>query len=47
LTRFVANKIFSFAWSPDGKWLSIASGANRSDVVVFSGASEARPARSY
>ena len=29
---------FSFAWSPDGKWLSLASGASRSDVVLISGA---------
>src|SRR6478752_2582523 len=25
-----------FAWSPDGRWLSLASGVNRSDVVVLS-----------
>ena len=36
ITRFSAGKIFSFAWSPDGRWLSLASGVNRSDVVVIS-----------
>ena len=35
ITRFSAGKIFSFAWSPDGRWLSLASGANRSDVVLM------------
>jgi len=25
-----------FAWSPDGRWLSLASGVNRSGVVVLS-----------
>jgi len=36
VTRLSAFKIFSFAWSPDGRWLSLASGVNRSDVVVMS-----------
>jgi Tol biopolymer transport system component len=36
VTRLSANQIFSFAWSPDGRWLSFASGFNRSDVVVLS-----------
>jgi Tol biopolymer transport system component len=36
VTNFKALKIFSFAWSPDGKWLSLASGSNRSDVVLIS-----------
>jgi Tol biopolymer transport system component len=36
ITRFSAGKIFSFAWSPDGRWLSLGSGANRSDVVLMS-----------
>ena len=36
ITRLSAGKIFSFAWSPDGRWLSLGSGVNRSDVVVMS-----------
>jgi len=36
LTRYRSGKIFSFAWSPDGRWLSLGSGANRSDVVLMS-----------
>ena len=36
ITYFSTGKIFSFAWSPDGRWLSLASGVNRSDVVVMS-----------
>ena len=36
ITHFSTGKIFSFAWSPDGKWLSLASGLNRSDVVLIS-----------
>ena len=36
ITQFSVGKIFSFAWSPDAKWLSIASGVNRSDVVTIS-----------
>jgi hypothetical protein len=36
VTHFSAGKIFSFAWSPDGKWLSFAGDANRSDVVMLS-----------
>ena len=36
ITHFSAGKIFSFAWSPDGRWLSLGSGANRSDVVLMS-----------
>jgi len=27
--------IFSIAWSRDGQWLSLASGINRSDVVLM------------
>ena len=37
ITHFSAGKIFTFAWSPDGRWLSLASGINRSDVVLMSG----------
>jgi eukaryotic-like serine/threonine-protein kinase len=36
ITQFRTGKIFSFAWSPDGRWLSFASGVNRSDVVLMS-----------
>jgi Tol biopolymer transport system component len=36
ITHFSAQRIFSFAWSPDGNWLSLALGAQRSDVVVMS-----------
>ncbi len=36
ITNFSVGKIFSFAWSPDGRWLSLGSGANRSDVVLMS-----------
>jgi hypothetical protein len=36
ITNFSAGKIFSFAWSRDGRWLSLGSGANRSDVVLMS-----------
>ncbi len=36
ITRFSTGKIFSFAWSPDGRWLSLGSGAYRSDVVLMS-----------
>ena len=36
ITHFSTGRIFSFAWSPDGRWLSLASGVNRSDVVLMS-----------
>ena len=36
ITHFTTGKIFSFAWSPDGRWLSLGSGSNRSDVVLIS-----------
>lgn len=35
ITRYSVGRIFSFAWSPDGKWLSLGSGVSRSDVVVM------------
>jgi len=35
MTNFNMGQIFSFAWSPDGRWLSLATGANRSDVVLM------------
>ena len=33
---FSAGRIFSFAWSPAGRWLSFGRGASRSDVVLMS-----------
>lgn len=36
ITNFNMGQIFSFAWSPDGRWLSLGTGANRSDVVLMS-----------
>ena len=36
ITYFSSGKLFGFAWSPDGNWLSLAAGANRSDVVLIS-----------
>lgn len=36
ITRFSAGRIFTFAWSPDGRWLSFGSGSYRGDVVVMS-----------
>ena len=36
VTQYNAWKIFSFAWSPDGQWLSLGRGINRSDVVLIS-----------
>jgi hypothetical protein len=35
VTHVNAGKTFSFAWSRDGKWLSLGSGMNRSDVVLI------------
>jgi len=35
ITHFKAGKIFSLAWSRDGRWLSFAGGSNRSDVVLM------------
>jgi Tol biopolymer transport system component len=35
LTHFVSGRIFSVAWSRDGRWLSLGSGVNRSDVVMI------------
>ncbi|PYS57787.1 MAG: hypothetical protein DMF74_25150, partial [Acidobacteria bacterium] len=36
LTHWNPNPIFSFGWSPDGKWLAYASGTLTSDVVLIS-----------
>ena len=36
ITDFREGQIFSFAWSPNGRWLSLGKGINRSDVVLMS-----------
>ena len=36
ITRYSEGRILSFAWAPDGQWLSLARGALRSDVVLMS-----------
>ena len=36
ITNYRTSEIFSFAWSPDGRSLSLGSGVNRSDVVLMS-----------
>jgi Tol biopolymer transport system component len=36
VTQFSVQRIFSFAWSPDGRWLSLGMGVFRSDVVLMS-----------
>jgi eukaryotic-like serine/threonine-protein kinase len=36
ITHYSASQIFSFAWSPNAEWLSLASGTSRSDVVLIS-----------
>jgi Tol biopolymer transport system component len=36
ITHFATGRIFSFAWSPDGRWLSLASGSARKDAVLLS-----------
>jgi Tol biopolymer transport system component len=36
ITNLSLGRIFSFAWSPDGRWLSIGAGAQRADVVLMS-----------
>ena len=36
LTNFTADRIFRFAWSPDGKQLACARGSQISDVVLIS-----------
>ena len=37
VTNFKANKIFGFAYSPDGKQLAFTKGATANDVVLISG----------
>ena len=36
LTDFNSDRIFSFAWSRDGKWLALARGPEQRDVVLMS-----------
>ncbi len=36
LTDFKADRIFSFDWSPDGKWLALSRGPEQRDVVLMS-----------
>lgn len=36
MTTFDSGKIFTFAWSRDGKWLSVGRGLNRGDVALIS-----------
>ncbi|HEX8027421.1 MAG TPA: LpqB family beta-propeller domain-containing protein [Vicinamibacterales bacterium] len=36
ITHLSVGRIFTFAWSPDGRWLSLGIGAYRSDVVLMS-----------
>jgi len=36
VTHSSAGEIFSFAWSPDGKWLSLAKASIRTEVVTIS-----------
>jgi len=37
LTDFKDGRIFNFAWSRDGKWLTLARGSVTNDVVLISG----------
>ncbi len=36
LTDFKSDRIFSFDWSRDGKWLALSRGPEQRDVVVMS-----------
>jgi len=36
LTDFKSDRIFSFDWSPDGKWLALSRGPEQRDVVLMS-----------
>ena len=36
LTDFKSDRIFSFAWSRDGKWLALSRGPEQRDVVLMS-----------
>jgi Tol biopolymer transport system component len=36
LTRFTTDRIYAFAWSPDGKWLAMSRGATTADAVLIS-----------
>ena len=35
LSNFKAERIDSFDWSPDGRWLAVVRGAETSDVVLI------------
>jgi hypothetical protein len=36
LTDFKSDRIFSFDWSHDGKWLALSRGPEQRDVVLMS-----------
>jgi Tol biopolymer transport system component len=36
LTDFKSDRIFSFDWSRDGKWLALSRGPEERDVVMMS-----------
>jgi Tol biopolymer transport system component len=36
ITHFTSGRIFGFAWSRNGKWLSLARGETSSDVILLS-----------
>src|SRR5438552_6134649 len=36
LTDFKSDRIYSFDWSPDGKWLALSRGPEQRDVVLMS-----------
>jgi Tol biopolymer transport system component len=36
ITHLSVGRIFTFAWSPDGQWLSLGIGVSRSDVILMS-----------
>jgi len=36
VTHLSVGRIFTFAWSPDGQWLSLGIGVDRSDIVLMS-----------
>jgi Tol biopolymer transport system component len=35
LTDFKTDRIFSYDWSPDGKWLALARGPEQRDAVLM------------
>jgi Tol biopolymer transport system component len=36
LTHFTSDRVFAFAWSPDGKWLAMSRGDTSADAVLIS-----------